>query len=297
MSETIGIVGIGLMGSAISHHLIQSGFKVKGFDMDPLKLDEFAERGGIPVHTPSEVANGVKWMVLSLPDSNVVNDVVFRENGILDQDREGLIICDASTSRPEDSENLGKELALRKIKFLDTCVSGTSAMAWKKDLIVVAGGERVDFEKSLPYMQSFSRAAYYMGSFGSGALTKLIINLVLAGNRLALGEGLTLGTKAGMNPLELLTVLQDGACGSKTMLDKGPKMIQGDYSPEGRMTTKTSRLMLEQGARYGSPMFLTSLWNQLVQAGCELGLSDHDPVAFHEVQRIMAGFIQRSKMD
>jgi len=295
MSETIGIVGIGLMGSAISHNLIQSGFNVQGYDVDPLRLDEFAERGGTPVRSPSEVANGVKWMILSLPDSNVVNDVFFGEKGILDKDREGLIICDASTSRPEDSENLGKELALRNVKFLDTCVSGTSAMAWDKDLIVVAGGERSDFEICLPYLQSFSRAAYYMGPFGSGALTKLIINLVLAGNRVALGEGLTLGTKAGMNPLELLTVLEDGACGSKTMSDKGPKMIQGDYSPEGRMSTKTPRLMLEQGARFGSPMFLASLWNQLVQAGCELGFSELDPVAFHEVQRVMAGLSQRSQ--
>lgn len=140
-----------------------------------------------------------------------------------------------------------------------------------------------------------SRAAYLMGSVGSGALTKLIINLILAGNRLALAEGLVLGMKVGMDGERLLTVLQDAACSSKTMLDKGPKMLHGEYSPEGlvRIALKDSRLMLEQGSRFGSPMLMTSLWSQVLQAASEQGLAARDTVAFIEVLRDMAGLPRR----
>ncbi len=289
MAEKIGIVGIGLMGSALSGSLIQAGFEVQGFDIDGRRVDEFTERGGVAVDSPAAAARGVKWMVTSLPNGEIVREVALGSDGIAEGAEKGLILCDASTTRPEGSEKLGAELAGRGIRFLDTCVSGTSAMAWEKDLIVIAGGEKDAFDACRPYLESFSRAAYHMGPVGAGSLTKLIINLVLAGNRLALGEGLLLGTKAGMELTNLLTVLQDGACSSKTMIDKGPKMIRGDYTPEGRLSTETPRLMLEQGNRYGAPMLMTSLWLQLVQAGCEMGLAEQDPVAFHEVQRVLGG--------
>ena len=134
-----------------------------------------------------------------------------------------------------------------------------------------------------------------MGPIGSGSLTKLIINLILAGNRIALAEGLVLGTKAGVELNNLLTVLQDAACYSKTMVDKGPKMIKGDYSPEGlvKINVKDSRLVLEQGQHYGTPMLMASIWSQLAQAANENGLADKDTVAFYEILRGMAGLPMR----
>ena len=113
--------------------------------------------------------------------------------------------------------------------------------------------------------------------------------------RLALAEGLVLGTKAGMQTDNLLKVLQDGACSSKTMIDKGPKMLQGDFTPEGHVKTslKDGRLALEQGARLGAPMLITSLWTQLQQTAYNQGLADVDSSAFIEVLRGMAGLGQR----
>ena len=138
-----------------------------------------------------------------------------------------------------------------------------------------------------------------MGPVGSGARTKLVINLILAGNRLALAEGLVLGEKAGLEPENLLTVLQDGACSSKTMIDKGPKMIQADYSKQGQVKTslKDSRLMLEQGQRLGSPMLMTNVWSQVAQMAYEKGYAEKDSVAFFEVLRGMAGLEEREGID
>lgn len=295
MSDRIGLVGLGLMGSAFSHHLLQGGFKVQGFDIDEKRGREFHERGGTPVESPAAAARGARWVLTSLPNSDIVREVVLGPNGIAQGAAPGLVVADASTSRPEDSERLGAELARRGIGFLDAAVSGTSAMAWKKDLIVIAGGTKEAFEACGPLFAGFARAAYHMGPAGSGAMTKLVINLVLFGNRLALAEGLVLGMKAGMEGEALLQVLQDGACSSKTMIDKGPKMLKGDYSPEGqvKISLKDARLALEQGQRFGAPMLVGALWAQLQQAAYQQGLADQDSSAFIEVLRALAGLARR----
>jgi 2-hydroxy-3-oxopropionate reductase len=296
MVECVGIVGVGLMGQAFAHHLLQGGFKVQGFDLDERRLAQLHERGGTPVQSPAAAARGARWLITSLPTSDIVKEVVLGPNGVTEAAAKGLILADTSTSRPEDSETLGAELAKRGIRFLDACVSGTSAMAWKKDLIVIAGGTAEDFEAAKPLFNGFARAAYRMGAVGSGAVTKLIINLILFGNRLALAEGLVLGMKAGMEGESLLKVLQDAACSSKTMIDKGPKMLKADYSPEGQVRTslKDARLALEQGARLGAPMLVTSLWAQLEQAAYQQGLAELDSSAFIEVLRGMAGLPKRA---
>ena len=295
MSDCVGVVGMGLMGQAFTHHLLQSGFKVRGFDIDEQRVRQLHERGGAPVESPAAAARGARWVITSLPNSDIVREVVLGTNGIAQGAAQDLIVADASTSRPEDSEKLGAELAQRGIGFLDACVSGTSAMAWKKDLIVIAGGTVEAFDACKPLFAGFSRAAYRMGPVGSGALTKLVINLVLFGNRLALAEGLVLGMKAGMEGENLLRVLQDAACSSKTMIDKGPKMLNGDFSPEGHVRTslKDARLALEQGTRFGAPMLVTTLWTQLQQAAYQQGLADVDSSAFIEVLRNLAGLSKR----
>jgi len=296
MSDCVGVVGLGLMGSAFTHHLLQSGFSVQGFDIDEKRGRELHERGGTPVESAAAAARGTRFVVTSLPNSDIVREAVLGPNGVAQGAEKGLVIADATTSRPEDSERLGAELAKRGIGFLDAAVSGTSAMAWKKDLIVIAGGTAEAFATCRPLFAGFSRAAYHMGPVGAGAMTKLAINLVLFGNRLALAEGLVFGTKAGLDPENLLKVVQDGACSSKTMIDKGPKMLKGDFTPEGHVKTslKDGRLALEQGQRFGAPMPLASLWTQLQQAAYQQGLGDMDSVAFIEVLRLMAGLPKRA---
>jgi 4-hydroxybutyrate dehydrogenase / sulfolactaldehyde 3-reductase len=296
MSDCVGIVGMGLMGQAFTYHLLQNGFKVQGFDIDEQRARQLHENGGTPVDSPAAAARGARWIITSLPNSDIVREITLGANGIVQGAAPGLIVADTSTSRPEDSQKLGAELAQRGIRFLDACVSGTSAMARKKDLIVIAGGTPEDFEASKALFAGFSRAAYLMGAVGSGAMAKLVINLVLFGNRLALAEGLVLGTKAGMQMDNLLHVLQDAACSSKTMIDKGPKMLNGEFSPEGHVRTslKDARLALEQGTRLGAPMLVTSLWTQLQQAAYQQGLADVDSAAFIEVMRGMAGLPKRT---
>jgi 3-hydroxyisobutyrate dehydrogenase-like beta-hydroxyacid dehydrogenase len=299
MAMRVGIVGMGLMGQAFILNMRKSDFSIQGFDIDSARMDDLKSKGGRPVDSPAAAARGVKWVITSLPNSGIVREAVLGAGGIVEGAEEGLYITDTTTSRPEDSECISGELAGRGIRFLDSAVSGTSAMARAKDLIVIAGGKKEDFEACRPVFEGFSRAAYHMGPVGSGARTKLVVNLILAGNRLALAEGLVLGEKAGLELTNLLTVLQDGACSSKTMIDKGPKMIHADYSKQGEIKTalKDSRLMIEQGQRLGAPMLLTNIWSQLLQAAYEKGYAEKDSVAFFEILRGMAGLTERVGID
>ncbi len=295
MEDRIGIVGIGFMGQAFTANLLRAGFNLKGFDIDPGRMKQFEDLGGTPVPSAAEAARGTRWVLTSLPNSTVVRNAIFSPGGIAEGAKEGLLVADTTTSRPEDSMSLAAELAARGIRFLDAAVSGTSAMAWKKDLIVVAGAETADFEACRPLFSGFAKAAYHMGPVGSGALAKLIINLVLVCNRLALAEGLVLGMKAGMNLESLLAALKDGAAGSKVMDQKGEKMLKAEYSPESRLTTslKDVRLMLEQGQRFGTPMFLTNIYAQIVQIGSQIGYAEFDPACVIEVLRGMSGLPYR----
>lgn len=299
MVKRVGIVGMGLMGQAFIHNLSKSQFFIQGFDIDPKRADQLRQQGGHPVDTPAAAAKDVDCLIASLPTSNIAREVFLGPNGIVEGAAQGLYVCDTTTARPEDSESLFSDLAEHGIRYMDSCVSGTSTMAQNGDLVVIAGGNQEDFEACKDYFSGFSRAAYFMGPAGSGARTKLVINLILAGNRLALAEGMVLGEKAGLEPNNLLKVLQDGACSSKTMIDKGPKMIKGDYSKEGqiKVSLKDSRLMLEQGQLLGSPMLMTNIWSQIVQATYEKGYGEKDTVAFYEVLRGMAGLNERPGID
>ena len=291
MTKGVGIVGLGFMGQAFTANLLRAGFALRGFDIDAGRMKEFKVQGGTPVFSAAEAARGARWVLTSLPNSTVVREAVLGSGGLAEGAKEGLLLADTTTSRPEDSVSLGAELSRRGIRFLDAAVSGTSTMAWKKDLIVIAGGEPADFEKCRPLFDGFAKAAYHMGPVGSGALAKLIINLVLACNRLGLAEGLVLGMKAGMNLESLMAALKDGAAGSKAMDQKGEKMIKGEYTPESHLTTslKDVRLMLEQGQRFGAPLFLTSIFAHIVQIGVQTGYGEFDPACIIEVLRGMSG--------
>lgn len=299
MAQRVGMIGMGLMGQAFIHNMRKSQFVIQGYDPDPARMDQLREQGGHPVDTPAEVARDVDCVIASVPTSDIGREVLLGAGGVAEGAREGLYICDTTTARPEDSERMFADLSARGIRYLDSCVSGTSTMAQAGDLVIIAGGAEEDFNACKAYFEGFSRAAYYMGPAGSGARTKLIINLILAGNRLALAEGMVLGEKAGLEANNLLSVLQDGACSSKTMVDKGPKMIDADYSKQGqvKISLKDARLMLEQGQRLGAPMLMTSVYSQLQQAALEKGYGEKDSVAFYEIMRGMAGLDEREGID
>ena len=293
MAEKVGVVRVGLMGSAMSVNLMEAGFEVQGYDVDAARMRELEGNGGTAAASPAGAARGARLVVLSLMHSGIVREVCLGPEGIAEAAEPDLLVIDTTTARPEDSVAIAEELAARGVAFIDASLSGSSSAVRERNMVAMVGGEAAHFERARPILDAVARSIHHLGPVGAGARTKLIVNLVLGLNRLALAEGLVLGMKSGMDPETLLGVLKDGAAYSKAMDNRGGRMIRGDYfdRPQSRIRQhrKDIGLMLEQGQRYGSPMLLTSVMGQVAQAAEEGGLAEGDISAIIEVLRRLGG--------
>lgn len=289
---TVGLVGLGLMGSVIARYLLASGYEVRGWDLDAERRREQVERGGIAVGSLEEAAVGAGFVVLSLPHGGVVRDACLGDGGLVDSAASGTIVIDTSTSKPEDSIATAKLLAAHGIEFLDASVSGTSKMAAEGDLITMVGGTSAAYDRAGPVLDAFTRARYHLGPVGSGATSKLVINHVMNLNRSGLAEGLVFAEQAGLELSVMLEVLMDSAASSKAMDVWGQRMINGQHLPPGghiRTSAKDMGLIVETARAAGAPVFLASALHHVLQVAMASGLAEADSSATMEVFRRIAG--------
>ena len=282
MRTRIGFVGLGLMGSRMITNLISAGFAVIGYDIDPDRVSAFIEVGGKPIDDPASMATQADVIMLSLPNSDVVNTVVGQSLKLFEVSCEGLILIDTTTADPILSEQLAGELRKKGIEMLDATISGTPKMCAERDITLMVGGDEENFKRCESIFSALAKTTYYLGKNGSGALMKLIVNLVLGLNRMVLAEGLSLGEKAGMDPQQLLEVLKQSAAYSKAMDMKGSKMIAADFLPaEGKLAfhLKDVHLMLDLGRRLNFPLLLSSLHAQALTSLVARGKGDWDNAA------------------
>ena len=264
-SKHIGFVGLGLMGNAMVRNLLSAGFMVTGFDIDRAKIDAAAAMGAAGCSDPATLSEKADVIMLSLPNSHVVNAVVKGSLKLFEKGRKGLILIDTTTADPILSTELAEKLGSQGIEMLDATISGTSKMCAEKDITFMVGGSRDAYQSCEPIFTALGCKCYYLGKNGSGALMKLIVNLVLGLNRMVLAEGLALGKKAGMDLPMLLEVLKNSAAYSRAMDMKGSKMIEQDFlPPEGKLAfhLKDVRLMLDLAGRLNFPLPLSSLHAQ-----------------------------------
>lgn len=290
-NRRLGAIGLGLLGSALTATLLEQGFEVQGFDQDPDRLREHEQRGGRAVHSIREVVHGVDRLLLCLPTSDISRSVCLGADGIAATAERGTVVMDATTARPSDSIAICQGLAERGLSYLDTCVSGSSAMAAKRDIVVMVGGSADALEQARPVLEAVARSVHHMGGPGAGARTKLIVNLVLGAHRVVLAEALVLGEQAGLDLEVLLEVLKDGAAHSKAMEGWGRRMVTGDHgNPMSRIHqhAKDVRLILEEGQAVGAPLWMASTVSQILLVAQQQGLADSDNSAVIEVLRRLA---------
>jgi 2-hydroxy-3-oxopropionate reductase len=279
------------MGSALTKNLMAEGFSVRGYDINPDRLREFAAGGGAPADSPADAARGADVVMTSLMTAEIVVEVVKGPRGVLETMRPGTILIDTSTIHPEASAALAADLRARGLTMLDATLSGTSTQAQRRDIVVLVGGDRAAFDACMPIFKAVGRSIYHLGPSGAGARTKLVVNMVLGLNRLALAEGLTLGLKQGLDGAKLLEVLKDSAAHSRAMDLKGERMLEGRFEPEGKLSQhlKDVGLMLEVGHALGAPLLMTAVHRQVLLAGVAEGRGDQDNSCVIAVLRRLAG--------
>jgi 3-hydroxyisobutyrate dehydrogenase-like beta-hydroxyacid dehydrogenase len=270
----IGVIGLGLLGSALAQRLQLQGWEVVGFDLLAERRQALADLGGEPLASPREVVQAADTVLFSLPDSHIVRDVVDTVRELLG----GKQVIDTTTGDPQHSAALGAELASGGCSYLDATVVGSSEQARQGDVLVMVGGERMAYESSQSILRSFASQIFHVGPCGSGATAKLVVNLVLGLNRAVLAEGLSLARSAGLNVERMLEILRSGAAYSRVMDTKGRKMVSAEFAPQARLSQhlKDVRLILELGRRQGKMLPLSATHQQLLEEAERLGWGESD---------------------
>lgn len=282
----IGLIGLGLVGSALAARLQQAGFCVVGFDVAPARQRAHKRLGGQTAGSAAEVFATCQRVLLSLPNSAVVETVLHEAAPQL---RRGLRIIDTTTGEPDATARLGARLARRGVRYLDATIVGSSAQVCAGDVLVLAGGKKADFDAARDVFAAFAKQSFHTGPCGSGARMKLVVNLVLGLNRAVLAEGLTFAKHLGVSQKDALNVLKAGLAYSRIMDTKGDKMISGDFTPVARLSQhlKDVRLMLAAAARTGQRLPLSETHRELLERAEQLGLGALDNSAV--IRAIEAG--------
>ena len=231
----VGMIGLGIMGSAMTANLLNAGFKVLGYDVVPRRRAEHRAAGGDAARTCREVAKRCEVVVTSLPSSQALLDIAAE---LAKAVRKGQIVVETSTLPIGVKEEARATLAKRGAILLDCTLSGTGAQARVKDLIVYASGDRKSCDRVGPVLDGFARAHYYVGEFGAGSKVKFVANLLVAIHNVAAAEAMVLAMKSGLDPALVLKVVADGAGGSRMLQIRGPMMVKGNYS-EATMKVET----------------------------------------------------------
>lgn len=284
----IAIIGLGLMGEVYAQRLLDAGFAVSGYDVDPVRRARLAEIGGTPADTIGELAKPARAILLAVFNMAQVEDVI--ENHLLPALGEGsnkIVVC-MSTVDPDQVAALAARVTPRGIRYLDVPVSGTSDQVRRGDGVALIGGDATIADALAPEFDALFARHFHIGKIGDGGRAKLAVNLILGLNRLALAEGLVFAERLGLDPAAFLEVAKGSASYSQVMETKGMKMVRGDFAPEGRVkqTLKDAHLMMDQGAAVGQPLLSLQIHVDTLEACVKAGESDLDNSAIiREVRR------------
>ncbi|MGA2894391.1 MAG: NAD(P)-dependent oxidoreductase [Xanthobacteraceae bacterium] len=279
----VGLIGLGLMGEVYARRLLAAGFAVVGFDTDAAKNDRLGQIG-VGAGSPAAIARDCDPIVLAVFSTDQVEDVV--EQTLLPAAAGKIVIC-TSTCDPDRVAALGARVADR-LRFLEVPVSGTSEQVRQGDGVGLIGGDLKIAAESVGVLDALFPKRHHIGRIGDGGRAKLAVNLILGLNRLALAEGLVFAARLGLDPAAFLKVARTSAAASQVMDTKGPKMVAGDFTPEGRVrqTLKDAHLMLDQAGKIGQILPLLSVHADVLEACLRHGEGDADnSIVIEEVRR------------
>ena len=253
----VGMIGLGIMGSAMAANLMRAGFKVIGCDPVARCRARHRKAGGSIAADAEGVARSVKVLITSLPSADALLEVASQ---LAKTKRTRQIVIETSTLPIPVKEAARKRLAAAGITLLDCPLSGTGAQARVKDLIVYGSGDPARFKSTVPVLKGFSRGHYYVGKFGNGSKMKFAANLLVAIHNISSAEAVILARRSGLDPALAVKVLGDGAGASRMLQVRGPLMVKRSYLP-ATVTNETWRKDMKiigefvRGLRSPAPLF------------------------------------------
>ena len=282
--QRIGVVGLGLMGSAIVQRLLAAGFEVTGYDVDADKRARLAQSNAAPADSLAALSEQCTTIMLAVFNTDQVEAVIEGSDGLLSlrgpAKSRPAFIC-TSTCDPDRIAQLAARIESRA-DYIEMPVSGTSAQLAAGEGVGLVGGTRSAVEAATPVLQAICPNRQYLGAVGNGGKAKLAVNLVLGLNRGAIAEGLVFAEKMGLEPVAFLKVLRNSAAYSHVMDTKGALMARREFQkPVSRVdqSYKDFSLMLQYSAALGQQLPFAQVYAELLHDCIEQGESQWDNAA------------------
>lgn len=292
MIQTIGVVGLGLMGSAISENLIKRDYAVIGYDILSGQIEVLKKKGGTSAANCAEVAEIADVVLTSLPSEASLREVVGGRQGLVKSDTQDLIVIETSTLPLKAKQEAKKSLNSVGIEILDCPLSGTAAQAVKMDLAVYGSGDRHTYDICIPVFEGFARSHYFLGEFGMGSKMKFIANLLVAIHNVSAAEAFVLGMKAGLDPALIYDVIRDGAGSSRMLEVRGPLMVSQNYDEvtmKVDVFQKDIDIITSFAAELNTSIPLLSAAARIYSLALEKGYAKRDTASVCAVLEEMAG--------
>ena len=291
MKEPVGVIGLGHMGLGMAKNLLKAGFPVVGFDIRPEALKQLQKSGGHLVKTPLEVAKRARISILVVLNFDQIEDAVLGKTGMKDGMQAGDVLIVSSTIAPSQIRTLGQKLEAIGVQVLDAPISGGKEGAEAGTLSIMVGGQKENYERCLPILQAMGKNIYYLGGLGNGLSLKLVNNLLVAVNNLAVAEAVSLGTKAGLDPKLILEVIPKSAGDSWMFRNRAYRMVDRDFACRGELDilVKDLGFVLEMAKSIKLPLVLSSLAREIYQMASNLGYGKEDDSAVVKAVETMAG--------
>ena len=294
-ATNVGVIGLGIMGSAMSANLVKAGFTVFGYDPVAKACSRLKKAGGNACVSATEVARQSRYIVLSLPSEAVLDQVCAE---LIAANVKGLVVAETSTLPESAKLRAHALLAKHQITLLDCPLSGTGAQALTRDLAVYASGDAKGIKAFAPVFEGFARARYDVGVFGNGIRMKLVANLLVAIHNVSTAEAILMGERSGLDAATIVKVVADGAGGSRMFSVRGPVMADRSW---GEATMKVStwqkdmRLINDmlQSTDTPAPLFAACL--PIYNAAMALGHGPDDTAAVYSVLEHMMGLAPKGR--
>ena len=272
----IAVIGLGIMGGAMSENLVRAGHEVVGYDVLASRRARLRKAGGTAARSVGEAVANAPFVITSLPSSAALGDVASQvaAAGVKRQ-----VVIETSTLPIAVKEAARDALARRGVTLLDCPLSGTGAQAKVRDLAVYASGPRAAVKRCAPVFAGFARTHFNLGEFGTGSKMKFLANLLVAIHNVSTAEAVVLGMKAGLDPALAVRVLAGGAGGSRMLQVRGPMMARGKYSPATMkvgMWQKDMKIIGEFARALGAPTPLFDAVGPIYDSAMAQGHADED---------------------
>ncbi|MEK8025858.1 NAD(P)-dependent oxidoreductase [Pseudaquabacterium rugosum] len=280
--QTVAVLGIGIMGSAIAGRLLERGHALRLYDPDPLKMAPLGSRGAHAAASPAEAARGAAFVITSLNAAAIVRRAVLGEGGAAESLGAEALLIDMSSIDPPSTRALGDELRQRcGAGWVDAPLSGGAPKAATGQLTVMAGGTEADVARAATLMQDLCANFTHMGPAGAGQTTKLVNQLLCAIGFQAVAEAVRLAEAGGVDAARLSQALAGGRADSQILREFGPKMAARDERPTGRIDNMLKDLEAVQSFSQAQrlPLPLTAQVSELHRAFVAAGLGPLDTVA------------------